>query len=1227
MPNNMKKLLILILLILFKITDTNATCIKASSFGWNATDATIAFQNALRSSYDTIIIDLQAGDWIVRPNSFTNLSNKTIIFEPGIVLLAKPNAFPGSTDCLLQLWSCTNIKIVGYGATFKMQKAEYTTGEWRHCLSMRACKNIQVFGLRLRDSGGDGLYIAGGNTLSYSEDILLKDIWSENNRRQGISVISAQHLLIQNCWFTDTKGTPPECGIDIEPNNNSDRITDVVFDKCRVTGNAGGGISVFVIQLDSSSNPIDITFSNCYSSGNHDVNNANFSAELSVTGSSLGGLTGNVKFERCMVENSQWSAVAVKKPAYGFLASFNDCVFVNISQNKNPAYNSPIFIEIPDYHNPCPRYGGVVFNNCLLTYSSNLSILENFSSSNSPGIGNVKLNNLTVINPGSISTIKTDGGSNYLDTSCVFNFHKFNSPPSTTVAFKASNSSLCECNDSMSVLTATRSSDSLNFPMAVFYDLAGTAGQDSDYLLMNGGMVIGANETVQTDTIFARKGDLTESIKSIALALHSSTLFTSGSGTQNLTIYSCVSPYDSIVTFEDRSRSNTELTGKYANINWGASGWAAYKETGLNPATKVLIMNTSATAQQINTFIILPGKVFKSLKIAAIGNPGTWEIIFSARGNPDCTWSDMTSALTVYVTHWAVASDTITVKITCSTGASKIILDDLTFRDIQAPTVPINLASDSITHTSFILSWTASSDNVGVNDYEVFDGGIIADTTSGTSIKIMGLSCSTTHSFMIRARDYAGNLSDTSKAISVTTIECDTIAPSIPFGLDSTQVTSSSFTLSWNSSTDNYGVSGYNVFKDEELYSSTADTALKIEFLKPSTSYSMTVKSKDASGNVSLASAPLIVTTRICGALPLGWTGVDIGTTGQASCESDGFFTIVGSGANIGGTADQFRYTYTNLSGNGTITTKVESIQPIDSMALSGVMIREDLTTGSKHVDCLMTSFRGVTFQNRTVSNGVTTSTSSSGLYAPYWVRLVRIGSTFIAYCSSDGASWIQLGSASNTMGTNVYIGLAVSSHSTGILCTSVFSNVTISSAKDTLPPSVPVGLTSSLVKPNSFTLKWNASTDDFGVAGYEVFKDGVSIGTTTKTYMNISGLQCDTNYSMTVRAYDESSNWSLSSAAFIVNTSSCPTTSIDSHGRNNKDLVIYPNPAKSTFTIANYLPYASMSVLTIDGKVVSKVISKDDEVAFDVSKWNKGLYFIQIQTESSVIVKKVIVE
>ncbi|WP_431681802.1 glycoside hydrolase family 6 protein [Kitasatospora sp. KL5] len=187
-----------------------------------------------------------------------------------------------------------------------------------------------------------------------------------------------------------------------------------------------------------------------------------------------------------------------------------------------------------------------------------------------------------------------------------------------------------------------------------------------------------------------------------------------------------------------------------------------------------------------------------------------------------------------------------------------------TTTDTQAPTVPSGLTSPTKTSGSVSLSWTASTDNVGVTGYDVYRGTTLVGSTATTSFTDTGLTASTAYSYTVKAKDAAGNVSAASTALSVTTSAggtTDTQAPTVPSGLTSPAKTSGSVSLSWTASTDNVGVTGYDVYRGTTLVGSTATTSFTDTGLTASTAYSYTVKAKDAAGNVSAASTALSVTT------------------------------------------------------------------------------------------------------------------------------------------------------------------------------------------------------------------------------------------------------------------------------------------------------------------------------------------------------------------------------
>src|SRR5204863_222196 len=175
---------------------------------------------------------------------------------------------------------------------------------------------------------------------------------------------------------------------------------------------------------------------------------------------------------------------------------------------------------------------------------------------------------------------------------------------------------------------------------------------------------------------------------------------------------------------------------------------------------------------------------------------------------------------------------------------------------------PTGLTASAVSSSQINLSWTASSDNVGVSGYRVYRNGTQIATTGATSFANTGLSPSTTYSYTVAAYDAAGNLSAQSSPASATTpAPPDTTPPTVPTGLTASAVSSSQINLSWTASSDNVGVSGYRVYRNGTQIATTGATSFANTGLSPSTTYSYTVAAYDAAGNLSAQSSPASATT------------------------------------------------------------------------------------------------------------------------------------------------------------------------------------------------------------------------------------------------------------------------------------------------------------------------------------------------------------------------------
>jgi hypothetical protein len=188
--------------------------------------------------------------------------------------------------------------------------------------------------------------------------------------------------------------------------------------------------------------------------------------------------------------------------------------------------------------------------------------------------------------------------------------------------------------------------------------------------------------------------------------------------------------------------------------------------------------------------------------------------------------------------------------------------------------------------------------------------------------------------------------------------------------------------------------------------------------------------------------------------LPSGWSTSDIGNVGAAGSASGsgGTFNVAGAGADIWGSADAFRYVYTTLTGNGSITAQVSSLQFVNDWTKAGVMMRASLTAGSAHAMMLVSANKGLAFQRRLTAGGLSTHTAGPASKAPYYVRLTRTDNTITAYASTAGSTWAVVGSSTYTsLPATLFVGLAVSSHVYGTVAAAAFSATSITGS--TAPP------------------------------------------------------------------------------------------------------------------------------------------------------------------------------
>ncbi|MFD0693898.1 OmpL47-type beta-barrel domain-containing protein [Paenibacillus sp. GCM10027628] len=282
-------------------------------------------------------------------------------------------------------------------------------------------------------------------------------------------------------------------------------------------------------------------------------------------------------------------------------------------------------------------------------------------------------------------------------------------------------------------------------------------------------------------------------------------------------------------------------------------------------------------------------------------------------------------------------------------------------------------------------------------------------------------------------------------------------APTAPSNLTFTGKSDTSVNLSWTASTDNVGVTRYDIYRDGILFDNVSGvtTTYAAIGLSPNTTYRYSVKARDGAGNVSDASNEVSATTDpSAGGLPAPLGNRDIGKVnpvGSASYNPDtGTFRVQGSGTDIWGTEDAFQYVYQPWKGDGQVVARVYGVENTVTWTKPGVMIRGSMSEQSPYAMMAVTPANGAVYLDRLQTGAASTLTSGTKAVSPYWVKLVRVGNVISAYDSSDGTNWTLVKKEAMNLPETVYFGLAVTSHNTGKLATAIFDHVSIGQ----VPPS-----------------------------------------------------------------------------------------------------------------------------------------------------------------------------
>jgi fibronectin type 3 domain-containing protein len=473
-----------------------------------------------------------------------------------------------------------------------------------------------------------------------------------------------------------------------------------------------------------------------------------------------------------------------------------------------------------------------------------------------------------------------------------------------------------------------------------------------------------------------------------------------------------------------------------------------------------------------------------------------------------------------------------------------------TLPDTTPPTAPSNLTATAASSTQINLSWTASTDNVGVTGYQIqrcLGAGctaftqIAAPAGTGTTYIDTGPSPSTSYSYEIIATDAAGNLSSPSNVGTATTLAGPPAAPS---GLAATAASATQINLSWTNNATNQ--SGFKVERspDNVTFTQIGTTAATITTysdspLAPLTLYYYRVRATNGAGDSgysSVASATtladttpptaptnLTATAISSSQINLSWTAStdNVGVTGYKiqRCQGSGCTTFAQIAAPPG--------TGTTFSDTGLTPSTSYSYEIIATDAAGNLSSPSNIGTA--------TTLLGPP----AAPSGLTATAASATQINLSWTNNATNQTGFKVERSPDNVTFTQIGTTGSTITVYSDSPLApVTTYYYRVRATNAagdsgYSNVaSAATLADTTPPTAPTSLAATATSSTQINLTWTASTDNVGVTQYQIQRcQGAGctafaqVGTSTTPGYSDTGLLAATSYSYQVRALDAANN------------------------------------------------------------------------------------------------------
>lgn len=446
--------------------------------------------------------------------------------------------------------------------------------------------------------------------------------------------------------------------------------------------------------------------------------------------------------------------------------------------------------------------------------------------------------------------------------------------------------------------------------------------------------------------------------------------------------------------------------------------------------------------------------------------------------------------------------------------------------DTTAPSVPATLVATAVSVSQIQLSWSPSTDNVGVAAYRLercTGAGCTSfaqiATPATTSYSDTGRASNTTYVYRVRAHDAAGNVSGYSASASATTP--DASAPTAPGVPSFTAITMSSATANWTAASDDVGVSGYQYRLDAGSWQTLGNVlSVSLTGLSAARQYAFEVRGRDAAGNVGPAasntfttldtaapSAPGVpsFTAISMNSATVSWTAAsdNVGVTGYEVRLNAGSWQVVG------------QVLATNLTGLSAATTYTVSVRARDGAGNTGPASSGSFTTPDTTAPSVPTGVSAVAASSSTVNLSWSASADNVGVSG---YRIFRNGAQIATSTTTSYTNSGLSGTTTYTYTVSAYDAVGNQSAQSGAVSVTT---------PDTIAPSVPTGLTATAMSPTRINLAWSASSDTggAGLAGYRIYRNGAQLATTSATSHADTTAAGSTTYSYTVAAYDNANN------------------------------------------------------------------------------------------------------